>query len=493
MTDLLGRRDEPAESLGAEAETTGELLGLDVKREYSVDVAEAERAEVERHFEENLRAIVAIAREAGARVLLCTVPSNVREWIPNQSIFEEDVDFEARQTVLALLGEARAALEAGDPQAAMTALERASEVSPGYAETHFLLGQALERLDRTEDARQAFDRARDLDAQPARASSELNRIVRRVAEEEGTLLLDLAASFIAASPDGLVGFNLLEDYVHPNPEGHRLIAREQWRRIQYEGLVGRVDELAEADFDRAIAKLGVDTNAADNENNPSWLFNLAVVLEKQGLDEQAIEKYRACLALEPRYFVAHFNLGRLFFRQQRYDVAATHYSMALDVQPDYVRAMVGLGESLRRIGRAAEAERMLRHAATLEPDSAEVWCSLGGVLSQLGRHGEAELAFLRAVELEPKDAGARTDLGFTLLFQGKIEEAEPAFRASLEIKPDDLRARNGLAATLTERGELVQAERLFRENLRVDPDNDFARGGLETIERRRAGSGGANR
>ena len=436
------------------------------------------------------RAVGQLASEAGARVVLCTVPSNIREWVPNQSRFDDEVSFDDRQVVLRLLTEAEAALDQGEADPALASVEQAVGISPSYAETHFLLGRALEAVGRADEARAAFSRARDLDAQPARASSRLNEILREVATQQGTVLLDLDATFAEESPGGLVGFNLLEDYVHPKPEGHRLIARELWRVIQEQGLTGETREVDPVDFDLALETHGLGGEPAANENNPSWLFNLAVVLEKQGLDDQAIEKYRACLALDPRYFVAHFNLGRLLFRDGRYRMAASHYSMALDVQPDYVRAMVGLGESLRRIDRAVEAEQILSHAATLDPASAEVWGSLGGVLSQLGRYAEAEIAFGRAIELDPRDAGAQADLGFTLLFQGKIPDAERAFRASLELKPDDLHGRNGLAAVLTEQGELDDAERLFRQNLRADPEDDFARGGLETIEQRRSQSGG---
>jgi len=490
MTDLLERAPDEVDKAEPEAGSTGELLGLDVQREYSVDVAVAERVEVERHFDENLRAIVAIAREAGARVVLCTVPSNIREWVPNQSLFDDEVSFDERQSALALLDDAREALERGDAEAALIPLAQAAAISPNYAETHYLLGRALDAQGRVEDSRAAYARARDLDAQPARASSELNEILRRVAAEEGTVLLDLDAAFTEASPDGLVGFDLLEDYVHPKPKGHRLIARELWRVIQEEGLPGEARGADPAEFDQALERRGLAVEPTANESNPSWLFNLAVVLEKQGLDEQAIQKYRACLALDPRYFVAQFNLGRLLFRHGRYRMAASHYSMALDVQPDYVRAMVGLGESLRRVDLAPDAERVLRHATTVDPQSADAWGSLGGVLSQVGRYEEAEVAFRRAMELDPGDAGARTDLGFTLLFQGRIPDAEVAFRDGLALKPEDLRARNGLAAVLTEQGELDEAERLFRENLRAAPDNDFARGGLETIEQRRGDGGG---
>jgi lysophospholipase L1-like esterase len=196
MSDLLESAPDKMDADDSSAETTGVLLGLDVEREYSVDVAAAERAEVEEYFAENLKAIVKLAREAGARVVLCTVPSNVREWIPNQSRFDDEVSFDDRQTVLGLLTEAKATLPSR-PLASLRITSKQAFWSAGLP--------------------------RQWDARTTRASSELNEILRRVAAQEGTVLLDLEVAFAEASPGGLVGFNLLEDYVHPKPEGHRLI------------------------------------------------------------------------------------------------------------------------------------------------------------------------------------------------------------------------------------------------------------------------------
>ncbi len=490
MADLYRDTAVEGRSIDAESATTGRLLGLDVEREYSVDVARAERAEVQRDFEDNLRAILDLARDRQVTVILCTVASNVREWPPNRSHFDEGLDFTQRSEVTRLLAEARVLLERNEARGALSTLRRAEDAAPSYAEVHFLMGRAHELLGHWEDARASYVRARDEDAQPSRVTSTLNETVRRLAAERGVVLVDLERSFELASAHGLVGFNLLEDYVHPKREGHLLIARELWTTLHERGMLGEPSAPDPSQFDLAIAAAAGSGDTTADELNPSWLFNLAVVLEKQGLTDQAIQKYRACVSLDPNYYVAYFNLGRLFFRQGRYAEAAAMYGTALEVRPDYVRGMVGLGESLRRTDRLADAERVLRRAVELDPRSAEAWGSLGGVLSQLGRQVEAETAFRTALGIDPGDAGARTDLGFTLLFQSRFAQAEAEFRASLAQRPDDLRARNGLAAVLTERGSLDEAERIFLENLSIEPDNEFARGGLQQVARRRARSDG---
>lgn len=479
---------------------TAELLGLDVDREAAVDVLPAERAEVRKRYEENLLDILERARRAGVAVVLCTVPSNLSGWVPNQSVLAADVSLEERGRVEEAVEAGRLALDAGAAERAREALEAAREIAPGYAATHFWLGRAYQALGRVDDARRSYVLARDADARPSRAESAINETIRRLAAERDVPLADIERAFEAAAPDGLLGFNLFEDYVHPKPAAHRRIAFELWKTFRREGLVpeagpAEATEAAEvAAFERALGQPlppvadTPDTVDADaGSSNPSLLFNLAVVLENQGLFERAMEKYEACLELHPSYYLARENLARLLFRQGSLVEAARAYRGVLEYSPDRVKSLIGLAESLRRLGQTDAALDALHKAVTVDPQSAAAYNSLGGTLAQLNRHAPAEEAFRTAVGLDPDDADTRVNLGLSLLFQQKVEEAAEAFQAALALAPHDLRARNGMAAVLTERGDLDGAEKLFRENLAVAPGDAFATSGLLIIESRRRG------
>ena len=479
---------EDAETGAASAEGgTGQLLGLDVVREYSVEVGAAEAEEVRGLYEENLRAIVDLADGAGVRVLLCTVPSNLTGWIPNQSLFSSDTGAEDRQAVLDLLEQARDRLAREDAASALARLEQARELDPGYAEVQFRLGQAYQALGRVEEAREAYRLARDLDGQPARATSGFNETVRSVAADRGTLLVDFERIFQTASPDGLVGFNLFEDYVHPTPEAHRLIAYELFGVLQEQGLLGEVRVADRAEFESAVGdEIELDTEA----RRAAMLYNLAIVLENQGLVDQAMEKYRACVALQPNYYLARSNLARLLHRAGRLDESVEQYLLALEMNPEHVQMLIGLGEVLRSMGRLDRSREVLTRATTLDPGSSPAWNSLGETLAQSTEHAHAEAAYRRAAELNPKDARALANLGFMLMFQNRLDDAEQAMRASLALQPQFRRALNGLAAVLTERGRFDEAEMIFRESVRLDPEDSLARGGLKLIEQRRAAEGG---
>ncbi len=485
------RAASPADDSG---KTTGELLGLDVVREDVSNVGDADRAEVYRLFEDNLRAIVDLAGRGGARAVLCTVPSNLGRWPPNQSFFGREAGAGARREALRLLEESASLLGKGDAAGAASRLEAARALAPSHAGIHYQLGRAYEALGRWDDARAEYVRARDTDAAPSRAPSAVNEAIRRVAVLKGAVLVDIEAAFAKASPHGVPGFDLFEDYVHPKPEGHRIIAHELWKVFEERGLVGPPRPPDEAVFRKAVPEgvaptpAGTDAPAAATEaKTPALLYNLAVVLEHQSLLDEAAAKYRECLALDPRYLMARSNLGRLLLLEGKAAEAAAEFSKALDVAPGDAKSLVGLGESLRRLGRLPDALGTLERAVRADPKSAAAWGSYGGALLQAGRLPDAEAAFRRESELQPSSADAWARLGFALLFQRKLDGAQAAFGKGLDAGPDHVPSHNGLAAVLTEKGDFAEAERLFRESLEIAPGDAAAQEGLKALDARRAG------
>ncbi len=476
---------------GDEPQSLGELLGLDVRREVSVGVGPQERAQALATFEDNLRAILDDAARAGVRVVLCTVPSNVRDWVPNESAFDPGVGLMQRQELLRRMSEGRTALERGETPAAVEALERAVAIDGGHAEAQYRLGQAYEAAGRFGEARQAYVRARDLDGKPARALSAFNDTLRRLAAERGAILVDAERIFEEASPHGLVGFNLIEDYVHPKPPGHLLVARAIWQALVEDGQLGDPRTVDLAQFERAVGPIeapqpGVAApDAAAGARTPALLYNLAVVLENQGRIDQAMDKYRECIALDPGYFVARYNLGRLLTRRGRFAEAEALHRETLRTAPDHVNSIVGLGEALRQMGRIEEARAAFARATEVDARSAGAWNRLGVTLAQLERYDEAASALERAVALDPESAEFHTDLGFTRLARSRIADAESEFSRALALRPDHVRARNGLGAVRAEQGRLDEAEALFRESLSIDPRDGYAQRALEQLRRGR--------
>ena len=468
---------------------TGRLLGLDVVREEGSGSRDETKSAARDRLEENLRDIAATARAAKARVLFCTVTSNLKDWRPNQSLFDPARPEDQRREALSLRDRSQHLLETGDAAAAGAAMDRAVTLAPEHADLWYVRGRTGEALGRWDQARADYVKARDADGQPSRALGSFNETIRRVARDTGSILVDVEKIFEEASPHGLVGFNLIEDYVHPTPQGHRIIALAIWKALNASGLPGPARQAETVEFDRAVGPapdaaaltLAAAPDPGGARKASELLYNQAYVLEHQGLTDQAIAKYRDCLALSPGYYIAAFNLGRLLHTQRRPDLAAEQFRRALAVKPDHVLSMVGLGMALIGMDDLDGATQVLERATRADPSSAAAFDALGHTQALRGAIDAAAASFQRALELDPENAGAAARLGSMRFLQGRTDEAIASLRRSLSLQHDQPRVRDDLADVLTAAGQLDEAQRLYRESLTADADDTRAREGLESL------------
>ncbi len=488
---LRGRGERFERDAGGQS--TGQMLGFDVEREISERTLDSDKRKARERFEENLSAILDLAESHGVPVVLSTVVSNYRDWLPDHSIFREGIQPQVQARALQYLEQGKQLLESGDAAGAVKQLESARSLAPGHAHTLFRLAQAYEALERWQDARRYYSLACDADAQPTRAPSAMNETIRKLARVRGALLVDAARSLEEAAPHGLVGFNLIEDYVHPNRRGHKLIALAMWRALVASGLLGLPREEEPARFWAAIGEPGGGSELAsadllpseaqgeDGAKTPAVLYNLGLVFENKGFADRAIEEYRKCLELDPRYYGAAYNLGRLLAEGGRPDLAISRFRQVLALQPEHMRSLVALGMALTRVGKPQEAEKILARAVEIQPDSAAAWNGLGYVQAMQRRLPEAIAAFRKAIANDPDHVGALGNLGSALLLDGQAAEAVSIFRRSLVVRQGDPTCTAGLADALAANGESAEAERIYRAILQADPKNRRAREGLQKL------------
>ena len=193
-------------------------------------------AQVQEHFQESFRHMVSQSQRCKVPILLCTVPVNMRDWLPTVSYHHLDGDrLEQWQK---LYNQAQRCLLVSHYQDGITAIRQAIGMENGHAESYFWLGRLLEANGQKAAAWEAFSKARDLDYNPFRAISNFNEIIRSLAKEndgKGVYLLDLERIFTDASKYAAPGFDLFLDYVHPTKPGNLLVAHKA-----FDLLTGRV-------------------------------------------------------------------------------------------------------------------------------------------------------------------------------------------------------------------------------------------------------------
>jgi tetratricopeptide (TPR) repeat protein len=185
-----------------------------------------------KNYERNLQDTVDVIRKSGARVLLSTVVTNLKDCAPFGSLHRKGLGAEQLREWSALVQKGIQLEDAKSYPEALKAYEAAAAIDDSYAELDFRIASCLLRIGDDAEARKDFERARDLDTLRFRADSEINRINRSVASSTpGVELVDTEETLSRQSPHGVTGNEMVYEHVHLTPLGNYLAARGLFEQV----------------------------------------------------------------------------------------------------------------------------------------------------------------------------------------------------------------------------------------------------------------------
>ncbi len=287
------------------------------------------------NFAANLRDIVAVARRSGARVVLSTVATNLKDCAPFASLHREGLGQDALRSWEELVHRGSALESAGSYAEALKMYLQAAEIDSQYAELQFRIARCLWMLGDYSVAKEHFVRAQDLDTLRFRADSRTNDIIRSLATGSGVALVDTAKIFAEESPHGVAGSELLYEHVHMSPRGNYLIASALFLQVaamlppgatrsQTEG-----DPPSEGECERLLALTRYDRSRVANEvlwrierppftnqlNHNEQVLKLRLESEV-GSDsyEETVAQYRWAIAQNPEDRMLHLKFGLLLIQ-----------------------------------------------------------------------------------------------------------------------------------------------------------------------------------
>jgi len=211
------------------------------------------------NFERNLRDTIAVGRGAGAKVIVATVATNLKDCAPFGSLHREGIGEDDLRAWTALVEQGNGLEAARSHAEALNLYYSAAKIDDDYAELEFRIARCLWSLGDYRSAREHFLRARDLDTLRFRADSKINDINRWAASSSsGVSLVDADAILANASPEGIIGSDLVYEHVHLTPEGNYLLARAMFQQIasglpSTAGLPVNAEAPSEAECERLLA------------------------------------------------------------------------------------------------------------------------------------------------------------------------------------------------------------------------------------------------
>ncbi|MGA8149900.1 MAG: tetratricopeptide repeat protein [Terriglobales bacterium] len=283
------------------------------------------------NYEHNLRDTIAVARNAGARVIVSTVATNLRDCAPFGSLHREGLGEEALRSWSLRVQQGNEQENAGLYAEALKSYFAAASIDDEYAELEFRIARSLIVAGDYDAASKYFQRARDLDTLRFRADSRINDINRAVGSTApGADLVDADTLFNKDSPGGITGSELIYEHVHLTPQGNYLLARAMFLKIasQLPSSAGHplqaevVPSQAECerwlaftkhDHSRVIAEMlrrlqePPFTNQLNHSDQVLRLMMKAENLEESPNDTAA--QYQWAIARSPDDRILHFNYG----------------------------------------------------------------------------------------------------------------------------------------------------------------------------------------
>jgi tetratricopeptide (TPR) repeat protein len=363
-------------------------------------------------YRENLEDIIRKARNKGVPVLLCEVVSNLCDQAPFPSI--------------------------------------ANTLRP--ADIAFREARKLEAEGLYSQAREAYYRAKDLDPIRFRAPEGFNEILHQLGERYDVPVVALKTAFENASPHGLIGDNLMVDYIHPGFEGYSLMAEAFYRTMQEEQMIGPQwpgdAASAFADDRRTWGYTPLDSIHASLiliNLKSGWPLNtkkFSTISVKEGIagfrPKSRLDSLALATILRPNYSLlqAHLDLAKLYEREGAFDKAFAEYKSVIYTVPGVDFSYQEAVAFLFRIKDHERARTLLEDALKYNP-SAYVWKWLGTANLMLGRIREGIIALRRAYEMDPTDTQIMTNLTRAYYLILEFESGDALLAAYQRFAPGD--------------------------------------------------------
>ena len=360
---------------------------------------------------------------------------------------------------------------------AINQLEEGEEQFPDDARFPHKLGLLNEERNNLHEARDAYDRAVDIDPDILAAHTALARLAWQVdsdprqADEHIAEIVersDLIDAPIAASVADV--YHMSEHHTlarkwneealrrDPNYWESRLaLARiylDEHETDQALDLLERAREegiqdlrlsayLADAyrqneQFDRAIDE--INQVLAEESDSAEYLFIRGLIYFDRGDYTTARENFTNAYDIDPRFHEAYFYVGRTALVDENYAQAIRIFRHVLDYQPDNGEFQYYLGRTFEAEDSTSQALDAYSQAISADPDYVEenpdVLVRRGRLLADLGRTEQAASDIERAVELDPEDTQALMAIGSVHYQEGEYEDAIEHYSEALEEDPD---------------------------------------------------------
>jgi len=207
--------------------------------------------------------------------------------------------------------------------------------------------------------------------------------------------------------------------------------------------------------------------------------------------DKAIEAFQRAIALQPKNFEVHNNLGYALEEAGYYKEALAEYEVALKIKPDYRPALEnilsGVGrwsQDLIDHGQYSAAEDILKAGIARAPDAGELYYFLGVTYQAMGKSAESLAMWKKAAQIRPDSSIAHYVKAVEKISATDYPGAVSELNEAIKKKPDNAYAHNLMGIILANIGKPQEAIARFETAIKHKPNYAEAYLSIATLHER---------
>ena len=488
MDDMIG-------TFGNKTSAPKQWLGMDIFVDKKVPASDARLNNVYSHFESNLSDIIKIGRKAGARVLVSTVASNIQDSFPFASSHSNSLSETDLQNWTRAFEEVQKEMAQHNYSEALALIEECELLDKEHALLTYEKARCFDNLGQEKQAREAFIKARDLDALRFRTDSTLNERARRTVHsfsDEGVQLIDAEQLFggTAESTNSIAGYDEFFEHVHLTFEGNYKLAKAIFHKLP-----AVVPEIAETEESNTPNLQACAEQLAWNSwgkikqlngiipliDRPPFTGQKDHARRMQDLNQElmqhdadigidngrrTLQNFKTALEKRPDDPYLHQLIGELYYSMNQHDEALKHLQMMNRILPSSHDAFMQLAYIYFRSGRIEESVPHFRRAIELSPHYVQTRMDLASALAHLRQFDEAEAISERLSNQLPGDSTIQFGYGYVLFQAEKLDAAEKQLIKTFTLDPGAFHLRQLVDPKLVAAGKpdtVRKFDKLFLE------------------------------
>ena len=223
-------------------------------------------------------------------------------------------------------------------------------------------------------------------------------------------------------------------------------------------------------------KANVLAKALYNQNSNSPIVSELLARTYMGLGhfDEAREYFNIAIKLDPTFFNAVNNLGKLELKEKNYTAAISYFKSAVVIAPKASSGIYNLANAMSFNMQMSDAQNLLKKALVLNLKGVNLYMLLGELSVRTGYYKDSEKYYETAFKREQKSAELYIKVGDIFYNAAQSNTALKYYNLAQEIEPDNALIFKLKANVYREIGDFNKTLEQIDKAISIEPNNiDF--------------------